>query len=309
MEQTLPTDSLATSVVDSIGDQMLTLVTHPSKQLFEDTFTQWGQKFLDFGIRVILCVVIFYLGRLLIKWLMKLLTRYFFKRIVHQDTATFLTAFARIALMIILVVVIVQVLGFKAVSFAAIVASLGVTIGMALSGQLQNFAGGVILLFTRPLKNGDYVKVRSEEGSVMRIGLFHTTISTVDNKKIYVPNSILTSDMIVNYSEQDKRRCDWLISMEYDEDMDRVRGVLQTLIRRESRILANPEPLVVLNKFADSSVEVKVGAWVKTEDYWSVYWSFNESVYKEFNAQGISFPYNHLQILPPDGAPLNVNQQ
>lgn len=262
----------------------------------QNALHEWINGALDLGIRIVLAIIIFYIGRWGIKKLLQILSKTLLKKNLGSGVNNFLKSVVHVALVIVLIVVIINILGFKAVSFAALLASAGVTIGMALSGQLQNFAGGAILLFTHPFKIGDYIQAKDVEGNVENIGIFHTTIITVDNKKIYIPNGSLTTDVVINYSEQALRRCSWSFSVEYNEDINKVRTLLKGLLENEPRVFKEPEPIIVLNQLAESSVVIMVRAWVKNEEYWGLYWDFNEKAYDTLRRGGIEFPYPHLVV-------------
>jgi small conductance mechanosensitive channel len=167
---------------------------------------------------------------------------------------------------------------------------------MALSGNLSNFAGGLIILIFRPFKVGDYIDGPGVSGTIKEIQIFHTILSTLDNRMIYVPNGSLSGNAVTNYSKQDKRRVEWVFGVEYGEDVKRVRAVLQRIINADSRILDTPAPLIVLGSLSASSVDITVRVWVKSADYWSVLYDINEIVYQTFNEEGIGFPFPQLTV-------------
>lgn len=293
----IPQDS---THIDSMVSREPVLQTLKKMDLQEFNLTEimhgWLNSAIDLGIRVILAIAIFFIGRLVIKGCLKLLSRTLLRRKTDSGVNGFLRSVIYALLVLSLIGIIINILGIKAVSFAALLASAGVAVGMALSGQLQNFAGGAILLFTQPFKIGNFIQSQNVEGTVGRIGMFHTTIFTVDNKKIYIPNSILTTDVVINFSEQNLRRCSWKFSIEYDEDIKRVRKILLQLLEQEQRALKQPEPIVVVNEFAESAIVIMVRAWVKNELYWDLFWDFNEKVHEAFTQAGINFPYPQLTL-------------
>lgn len=181
-------------------------------------------------------------------------------------------------------------------SFAALLASAGVAVGMALSGNLSNFAGGLIILIFKPFKVGDYIDGPGVSGTIKEIQIFHTILSTLDNRMIYVPNGSLSGNAVTNYSKQDKRRVEWVFGVEYGEDVKRVRAVLQRIINADSRILDTPAPLIVLGSLSASSIDITVRVWVKSVDYWNVLYDINEIVYTTFNEEGIGFPFPQLTL-------------
>lgn len=201
-----------------------------------------------------------------------------------------------ILLNLILAFAIVSRLGVETTSFAALLASAGVAIGMALSGNLSNFAGGLIILVFKPFKVGDYIEGQNANGTVREIQIFHTILTTVDNKVIYVPNGALSSNAITNYNKQETRRAEWVFGVEYGEDFEKVKAVLQRIIDADPRILKDPAPMIALGALSASSVDIKVRAWAKTADYWDVYFDMNKIVYDTFNKEGIGFPFPQLTV-------------
>lgn len=201
-----------------------------------------------------------------------------------------------ILLNLILAFAIVSRLGVETTSFAALLASAGVAIGMALSGNLSNFAGGLIILVFKPFKVGDYIEYQNANGTVREIQIFHTILTTVDNKVIYVPNGALSSNAITNYNKQETRRAEWVFGVEYGEDFEKVKAVLQRIIDADPRILKDPAPMIALGALSASSVDIKVRAWAKTADYWDVYFDMNKIVYDTFNKEGIGFPFPQLTV-------------
>ena len=247
-------------------------------------------KLLDWGIEVgkdlLGAIIIYIVGRFIIKQVGRLLARILDKRKLEISVQTFL----------ILAFAIVSRLGVETTSFAALLASAGVAIGMALSGNLSNFAGGLIILVFKPFKVGDYIDGQNANGTVREIQIFHTILTTVDNKVIYVPNGALSSNAITNYSKQETRRAEWVFGVEYGEDFEKVKAVLQRIIDADPRILKDPAPMIALGALSASSVDIKVRAWAKTADYWDVYFDMNKIVYDTFNKEGIGFPFPQLTV-------------
>ena len=209
---------------------------------------------------------------------------------------TFCRSLVNLLLNLVLVFAIISKLGVETTSLAALLASAGVAIGMALSGNLSNFAGGLIILVFKPFKVGDYIDGNNVSGTVKEIQIFHTILSTVDNRIIYVPNGSLSSNAIVNYSKQDMRRAEWTFGVEYGEDFEKVKAVLERIIAADARILKDPAPFIGLGALSASSVDIKVRAWAKTDDYWGVYFDMNRVVYETFNKEGIGFPFPQLTV-------------
>lgn len=257
-------------------------------------------KLLDWGIEVgkdlLGAIIIYIVGRFIIKQVGRLLARILEKRKLEISVQTFLRSLVSILLNLILAFAIVSRLGVETTSFAALLASAGVAIGMALSGNLSNFAGGLIILVFKPFKVGDYIEGQNANGTVREIQIFHTILTTVDNKVIYVPNGALSSNAITNYSKQETRRAEWVFGVEYGEDFEKVKAVLQRIIDANPRILKDPAPMIALGALSASSVDIKVRAWAKTADYWDVYFDMNKIVYDTFNKEGIGFPFPQLTV-------------
>ena len=257
-------------------------------------------KLLDWGIEVgkdlLGAIIIYIVGRFIIKQVGRLLARILEKRKLEISVQTFLRSLVSILLNLILAFAIVSRLGVETTSFAALLASAGVAIGMALSGNLSNFAGGLIILVFKPFKVGDYIEGQNANGTVREIQIFHTILTTVDNKVIYVPNGALSSNAITNYNKQETRRAEWVFGVEYGEDFEKVKAVLQRIIDADPRILKDPAPMIALGALSASSVDIKVRAWAKTADYWDVYVDMNKIVYDTFNKEGIGFPFPQLTV-------------
>ena len=251
---------------------------------------------VDLGGRILGALVIFVVGRVIISFLNKMLARILERRKVDAGVQTFVRSLVNILLMVLLIVAIISKLGIETTSFAALLASAGVAVGMALSGNLQNFAGGLIILLFRPYKVGDWVECQGESGTVREIQIFHTILTTADNKTVYIPNGSASSGVIVNYSHEETRRVDWVIGVEYGESFERVEATVRSILRAEPRILSQPAPTVALDALDASSVNVLIRVWVKNGDYWGVYYDVRRAIYEEFNRAGIGFPYPQLTI-------------
>ena len=245
------------------------------------------------GKSILLAILIFVVGRYVIRLINKLIANMLERRRVEPTIQSFLKSFTNILLTILLVITVISALGVNTTSFAALLASAGVAIGMALSGNLQNLAGGIILLLFKPYKIGDYIEA---QGVVQEIQIFHTIILTVDNKQIYIPNGALSSGSITNYSAKELRRVDWTVGVEYGTDVEKVQAALMKLIDADNRILKDPAPFIALRELASSSVDFTVRGWVKGADYWGVFFDMNKQIYEEFNRQGISFPFPQIQV-------------
>ena len=257
-------------------------------------------KGIDLGVEagksIIIAIIIYFVGKALISLINRMLHGVMERKKVDPAIQTFLGSLVNIMLMILLVISVVSALGVNTTSFAALLASAGVAVGMALSGNLQNLAGGIVILLFRPFKVGDYIEAQGTGGTVSEIQIFHTILTTPDNKKIYLPNGALSSGNITNYSKEPLRRGDFNVAVEYGEDIDKVRETLSGILSKDERVLLEPAPVIVLGSLADSSVNMTVRVWVKSENYWDVFFQTNEKIYNEFNKLGINFPYPQLTI-------------
>ena len=293
----LSADSIATSqVTTALGTATQPLELDVNKWFSREMMNDWLNSGINFGIRVVLAILLFLIGRWVIRRLLRIFERILKRREIDGVAVTLLGSVLTALLYIALFLTLGGVLGVKSVSFAAVLASMGLAVGMALSGQLQNLAGGVIIMVTKPFSIGDYILAQTAEGSVRAVSLFYTEILTPDNKRIFIPNGVLSSGVVVNYSHEETRRIEWTIGIEYDEDFARVRSAIESLLESDERVLKTPEPTIVLHNLNSSSVDVLVRAWVRSEDLWPVFWDFNRRVYEDFNKRGISFPFPQLTV-------------
>lgn len=297
--QVLPVDSTASERASSFVDGLTAPITTRTFD-WEQIAHDWLMGATNFGIRVVLAIVLFFLGRYLIRLLTSFLRRILERRQVEGVAITLFNSLFIALLYIILGICIAVMLGVKSVSFAAVLASMGLAIGMALSGQLQNLAGGVIIMVTKPFKIGDAIVAQGESGIVRAVSLFHTHLRTFDNQAIYIPNGILSSGVITNISEANVRRVEWIISIDYDSDYQAAHDLLREIIIRDERIQASPEPIIALHALGQSSLDIIVRAWVESDNYWTVFWEVNEQVLREFRQHHISFPFPQLTISKRD---------
>lgn len=258
------------------------------------------KELIDFciigGGRILAALIVFVVGRFVISLLNKFLSKMLDRRKVEVSVKTFVKSLVNVLLTILLIIAVVDKLGVATTSFAALLASAGVAIGMALSGNLSNFAGGLVILLFKPYKVGDVIESQNFIGTVKEIQIFHTILTTADNKMIYVPNGSLSNGVVINYSFQKTRRIEWVFGVDYGEDYAKVEELIRQVIADEKRILTNPTPFVALHALAASSVNVVTRVWVKSEDYWDVYFKVNQEIYATFNKQGINFPFPQLTV-------------
>lgn len=258
------------------------------------------QQLIDSGIQagghILKAVIVFLVGRFLIRMLNRLVRRLMDKRNVDISIKTFVRSLVNILLTVLLIVSVVGALGVETTSFAALLASAGVAVGMALSGNLQNFAGGLVILLFKPYKVGDWIDAQNVSGTVKEIQIFHTILTTADNKLIYVPNGALSSGVVTNYSNQTTRRVEWIVGVDYGEDYNKVEKVVREVLAADKRILDDPAPFIALHALDASSVNVVARVWVNSADYWEVYFDINKAIYATFNEQGINFPFPQLTV-------------
>ena len=266
-----------------------------------DQITQAVGKLLDssidIGLRLLGAIAIYLIGKYIIKWLNKLFEKLMIRRKMDPTVTSFLKSLINILLYLVLALSIIGQLGIKLTGIAALIASAGMAVGMALSGNLSNFAGGLLILVFRPFKVGDYIESSAgASGTVKEIQIFHTILVTPDNKTIYAPNGNLSNGVITNYSMKDLRRVEWDIAVEYGTDFNKVEQVVKNIIAQNPMIVQTPEPSILLGELADSSVNIKIRVWVKTDDYWAVNFQMNKDIYETFNKEGIEFPFPQLTV-------------
>ena len=293
----LPVDTAeAAGVRRALGSATQPINLNYRHWLGTEQIESWLDGAINFGLRVLLVIVLFWLGRIVIRWFSRLFDKFLRRRAFDGVAVTLLDSLFTALLYVTLGIILASILGVKSVSFAAVLASMGLAVGMALSGQLQNLAGGVIIMVTKPFGIGDFISAQGVEGTVRAVRLFHTEVLTPDNKAVFIPNGTLSSSLVTNFSHEEIRRVEWTIGIEYDEDFQRVRQVILALLQQDERILTTPEPVIVLHNLNSSSVDILVRAWVASGNVWPVFWNFNERVYADFNAKGIGFPFPQLTV-------------
>ena len=251
---------------------------------------------LSIGFTIIKIALIWFIGRWLSKRLISLVKTMMSKKNTDASIQTFLVSFIDIVALIVLLIIIISVVGIDTSSFVALFASAGVAIGMALSGTLQNFAGGVMVLLFRPYKVGDYIEAQGQAGTVKEIQIFNTLIQTPDNRIIIVPNGPLSTGIINNYSREKTRRVDMVFSISYGDDFELAKKVLLEIMAKDARILKTPAPFVELGEMSASSIDIKVRVWCNAADYWGIYFDMNKIVYSTFPEKGLNFPFNTITV-------------
>lgn len=251
---------------------------------------------IEYGPKLIGAILVLLLGLWIIKLITKTVAKLMKKRNVDPSLASFIRSMTNILLKVLLVISVMGMVGIEMTSFIAILGAAGLAVGMALSGTLQNFAGGVMILIFKPFKVGDYIEAQGYAGTVHEIQLFNTLLKTVDNKIVIIPNGGLSTSSMINYSAEPLRRVDWTFGIGYGDDIDKAKAVIFKLIEADKRILKDPEPFAAVSELADSSVNFAVRVWVKGEDYWGVFFTMNETVYKTFSAENLNIPFPQIDV-------------
>ena len=247
-------------------------------------------------LKLLLAVAIYMIGRWIVRRIVLLLDVAFERRKVDISLRMFVRNAVKVVFTLLLILIVVQTLGVNVTSVIALFSAATLAIGMALSGTAQNFAGGVMILVMKPYRVGDFISAQGQSGTVREIKLFSTVITTGDNQTIYIPNNSIATAIIDNYSTADQRRVDWTIGISYGDDVDVARKALLETLAADSRVLADPAPVVWVAALADSSVNLTVRAWVRNADYWDVFFQYNERFYKLLPEHGISFPFPQVDV-------------
>lgn len=251
---------------------------------------------VQYGLKIVAAAVIFIVGKMAAKWVRKLLVKGLKKTDIDQIIITFSSNIAYYGILAFVIVAALGQLGIQTTSFIAILGAAGLAIGMSLKDSLGNFASGFLMIIFRPFKIGDVIEAAGVTGKVQSMQMFTTTLITPDNKTIIVPNGKIGNDNIINYSTQPTRRVDLTVGVAYDADLKKVRNVLEELIARDERILKDPPHLVAVAELADNSVNFVVRLWVKSADYWEVYFDMNEAIKLRFDEEGIGIPFPQRDV-------------
>ncbi|WP_462373341.1 mechanosensitive ion channel family protein [Alistipes shahii] len=252
------------------------------------------------ALKIAVAVAIYAAGRWIIHRVVRLMDASFDRRQVDRSLRSFLRSLLKGAAYTVLLLIIVQLLGFNTTSLVALLAASGFGIGMALSGTLQNFAGGVMIMFMHPYRIGDYIEAQGQAGTVKEIRLFSTVVTTTDNKRIYIPNSSISNAIVNNYSSETMRRVEWKISLAYGDDVALAKRTMLAMLESDSRVLHAPDapadPFVALSELADSAIVVVARTWTLNGDYWNLFFDMNERFYNELPQQGLHFPFPQLDV-------------
>ena len=253
---------------------------------------------ITFGLKVLAALVAFFIGRLVIRWIRKIVRRSFERSGADKGVEQFVDSLLKYGLYALLVFSLISSLGFDTTSVAAVLASGGVAIGLALQGSLSNFAGGVLILLLKPFVVGDYIieDTNGKEGTVKEIQIFYTKLSTIDNKTIVIPNGMLTNTSITNATAKDERQLDLRVGISYDADIRQAKSVIENLLIKDECIIKNEQINVFVHELADSAVVLGIRAWVKNEEYWETRWRLLEEIKILLDENGIEIPYPQMAV-------------
>ena len=288
---------LAESITDNLAElQQLEKVAKPD--VLKGYLNDMVPHLIDFALRVVIALLIYFIGKKIIRWLRKLLRRALERSGVDEGVKQFLDSCAKITLYLILLIAVVNQLGLETTSVVAVLGSAGLALGLALQGSLSNFAGGVLILLFKPFKVGDYIMedTHGNEGTVAEIMIFYTKLSTPDNRTVVIPNGTLANASLTNVTQQDRRRVDVYVGVSYETDIRRAKELLTDILLAEPSRIEEAEWQVFVDALEDSSVKVGCRLWVAAEDYWKVKWHLNERVKEVFDENQIEIPYRHLTV-------------
>ena len=298
----LENDTLAEQVGETIQNDTTVQAMMETVEMLRDTpVSEWlpqlvQQYVVPFAIKLVIAIIVLIIGRWLIKLAKKWMANGLISRKGDPTLHKFLSNLLSFVLNFILIILIISILGVNTSSLVALLASAGLAVGMALSGTLQNFAGGVVIMLFRPFKVDDFISAQGQEGVVKEIQIFNTIVLTPDNKVIHIPNGILSTGVMTVFTKEETRRVDWTVSISYGDDFDKAKSVLLRLCDENPQILKKPEPFVAIGNLNSSSVDIKLRAWVKSADYWPVFFGMNEKVYKVLPKEGLSFPFPQVDV-------------
>ena len=299
---TLTLDTIAEQVGETVqNDSTVQAVVETVEMLRDTPVSEWlpqlvRQYLVPFAIKLVIAIIVLIIGRGLIKIAKKWMANGIMSRKGDPTLHKFLSNLISFVLNFILIIFIISILGVNTSSLVALLASAGLAIGMALSGTLQNFAGGVVIMLFRPFKVGDFISAQGQEGVVKEIQIFNTIVLTMDNKVIHIPNGILSTGVMTVFTKEETRRVEWTVSISYGDDYDKAKALLLKLCKEDPRILKTPAPFVEIALLNNSSVDIKMRVWVKSADYWPVFFGMNEKVYKSLPKEGLTFPFPQVDV-------------
>lgn len=251
---------------------------------------------IEYGIQIAGATVVLIIGLWIIKKVTKATRLVMEKRNIDESLRPFLISLMASILKALLVISVMGMVGIQMTSFIAILGAAGLAVGMALSGTLQNFAGGVMILIFKPFKANDFIEAQGHMGIVKEIQIFNTILTTVDNKTIIIPNGGLSTSSMTNFSTQETRRVDFIFGIGYGDDLKKAKNIILEIANKDKRVQQDPEPFARLSELGDSSVNITTRLWVNAADYWDVYFDTMEEVYEQFNTQGINIPFPQMDV-------------
>lgn len=262
----------------------------------EELFDRFLTQSIDFLWKLAIAILIFYIGRWIIRLFTKPINRTIERRIHDTALRSFIMNLLHILLFAILLIVVINIIGTKTVSIAALIGSIGLALGLAVKDNLANFAGGVILLFNKPFKGGDYIEAQSEKGTVQSVGILYTTLLTFDNRTIHIPNGPLSTGNIINYSTQPTRRVELTVNLEYGLDVELVKKVMFDIAENHPLVLKDPAPFSRMVKMNDSSIDFVLRVWTKSSDFWTVTYDLNEQAYNALLEKELNIPFQQITV-------------
>jgi len=251
---------------------------------------------IEYGPKLLGAILVVIIGFWIVRIISRSTVKMMEKREMDPSLIPFLKGLISIILKVLVVISALGMIGIEMTSFIAILGAAGLAIGLALSGMLQNFAGGVIILIFRPFRVGDFIDAQGHMGTVKEISIFTTILNSVDKKVIIIPNGPLSTGSMTNFSREPQRRVDWKFGIAYGDDMENFKKAINEFIEEDTRILKDPEPFIALSELGDSSVNFAVRVWVNAEDYWGVYFDMNEKVYKRFGDYNLNIPFPQMDV-------------
>lgn len=276
--------------------KVIQVLENPGEILSAGFWLDAKDYLIDFGINLGTSILIFVVGFWIANQAKKGLSRVFEKRNLEPSLRSFLISLLTGMIKVMVTITALYQLGIEMTSFVALLGAAGLAIGMAFSGTLSNFAGGVIILLFKPYRVGDFIQTQGETGIVKEIQIFNTILNTVDNKRIILPNGPVANGNITNFTMEKIRRVDFSFGIAYGDNFKEARDTIMEFIREDKRIHNDPEPLIVLGSLGDSSVNITVRVWANTEEYWNVFFAMNERVYNEFPARGLNIPFPQMDV-------------
>ncbi|MFI3265387.1 MAG: mechanosensitive ion channel domain-containing protein [Rikenellaceae bacterium] len=289
---TEPADSIAVNSVESV----VALAQNVSSMSYVDIAGWLLPMVVSVVSKIALAIIFYYVCQWIVKRMVTILDKIMNRRSIDISLAKFIISLVSISLNLIIIFTTISILGINTTSFLAVFASAGLAVGMALSGTLQNFAGGVLILFLKPFKIGDYIEAQGFAGTVKEISLFSTLLNTVDNKMVIIPNGSLSTSPINNYSKETTRRVSWVFGVAYGTDYSHVKSVLEDELGKHELVLQDQGVFVALSEFADSSINISAKVWCNSSDYFTLLFDINEKIYKRFAEEGIQFPFPQVDV-------------